>query len=396
MRTKLLALVLAPLLAIGAGACSRDDARSAEGGGAVEADTEVFDAKAMLNPGTKGLVVTNPFGNRPTYFSFEKVPYGANPKHSFFVRNDEGRDVTLLDVAPSCGCIEAIVRYTDAKGEVHAGARAGSPVLVVPAGATFELACSIDTTVEVQPNLQKLVLVRVRSDSPSVPYMTFELNLIVERTFRAVPGVLDLGRIAQSAGKSARTDVSTALKGVQAKILGLDAIEGPFTATVDASEMGDEPFWIVVATAPPNLPLGPVRGALRLSTSGEDGTGTGNAFEIPVTGTVVQDLVAEPSALAFGSYPVGTAKRAEIVLGTLVPGERFAFLGAEVEGDHVRKLALERTPRDPDEKGRAQSWSIALVAPSDLPFGQFAGVVTIKTDHPRVPSFRVPYSGNAK
>jgi hypothetical protein len=393
---------LAPELVVGlglllGGACSHD-ASSAPPSSSTKTSTGSadFDASAMIDPGTKGLVVTNAAGRRATFYDFDRIAYGTRPVHVFLMRNDEGRDVAILDLLPSCGCTRATVRYTDAKGEVHVGAHSGSPALVVPAGAAFELECAIDTTVEVQPNMDKLAQVRMRTDSSLVPYLTFELHMIVERTFRAVPAVLDLGRIPQGGGKSARTDVSTAVKGATARVVGLGGLDGPFTASVDASELGGERFWVVIVNAPSNLPLGPVRGALHLDTTGNDGTGKGGPLEIPVTGTVVQDIAPEPSMFAFGAFSVGEPKQAAIELTALVPGERFAFLGAEVRGTNADKLKLERTPHEPDEQGRATQWTIALTAPSDVAFGAFSGTVDIKTDHPRMPVVRVAYGGNAK
>lgn len=350
---------------------------------------------SQLTPGTSGLVVQNPFADRPTYFDFDRVPYGAQPRHAFRIKNDEGRALTIHDLLESCGCLRATVQYKDANGELVVGSRARSgPVLVVPAGQEFELVCAIDTSFVEHMNLDKLTQVRMRSDSPRAPYLTFELHLVVERIFRAVPLVADLGRIPQHAGKSLRSDVSTESPRSPAKITGVASIEGPFTATADATHIGEEPLWIVVVNAPPGLPLGPVRGKVRLASTSADGSGTGPPFDLEVRGTVVEDVVASPGVLAFGSYPVGTLRTCKIELEALAPEQTFRVGHITVRGDHADKLSLEKRAIAPRENGAARVWEIVLTAPTDVPFGTFAGVVELGTDHADTPTVRVPYSGS--
>lgn len=350
---------------------------------------------SQLTPGTSGLVVQNPFADRPTFFDFDHVPYGAQPRHAFRIKNDEGRAVTIHDLLESCGCLHASVQYKDANGELVVGSRARSgPVLVVPAGQEFELVCAIDTSFVEHMNLDKLTQVRMRSDSPRAPYLTFELHLVVERIFRAVPLVADLGRIPQHGGKSLRSDVSTESPRATAKITGVASIEGPFTATADGTEIGTEPVWIVAVNAPPGLPLGPVRGKVRLATTGTDGTGTGPPFDLEVRGTVVEDIVPSPGILAFGTYPVGTARTCKIDLEALDPARTFRVGNITIRGDHADKIQLEKQASNARDDGSARVWSITLTAPTDVPFGAFAGVVEIGTDDRNVPKVRVTYSGS--
>lgn len=381
--------ITCPVLAFAA-ACSPADPSQPSAG--APSNAALID---QLTPGTRGLVVQNPFGNRPTFFDFDRVPYGAQPRHVFRIKNEAAQALTIHDLLESCGCLRATVQYKTASGEVVAGSRARSgPVLVVPAGQEFELVCAIDTSFVENMNLDKLAQVRMRSDSPDAPYLTFELHLVVERIFRAVPLVADLGLIPRSAGKSLRSDVSTELRGALAKITGIESVEGPFTATADATHIGDEPLWIVDVKAQAGLPLGPVRGKVRLGSTGPDGTGKGPPFDLEVLGTVVEDIRPSPSVFAFGTYARGTTRTCKLDLEALAPEQTFRCGSMRLSGDYADKLTIERTALEQEDDGSARVWQFVLTAPTDVPIGAFAGTVEIVTDHPAAVTVRIPYNGN--
>lgn len=391
---------LAPLIVLLA-AC--DGGSTTAPGSTTNASDRVFDAGAMLDPGTKGLVIVGGNERRPTYWDFDRVAYGAQLQHTFRIRNDEGRDVAILDLLPSCGCAQARVQYVDANGATVVGVRGGEPVLVVPVNATFELVVDLDTTTQIERmNLDKLVQVRMRSDAPRAPYLTFELHLVVERTFRAVPSPIEFGEIAQSTGKSMRSDVSPESRGDGARITGVELVEGPFTATVDPTQQGDVLYWIVVAQAKQGQPLGPALGKVRLSTAQSDGK-PGAPFEIALRGQIVPDVVAHPALFAFGAFERDATKEVTIDVDALAPGDDFTFLSAEAQGTGADKLAFERVPIEPGITGPsahaarpAPKWRITLRTTSDFPLGPFSGTLLVKTDHPRVPELRVPYHGVAR
>ena len=66
-----------------------------------------------------GLVVVDGFPKRPMYWDFDRVAYGTRVAHTFKLRNEEGRDVTILDVLPSCGCTQARVQFIHIKRLGH-------------------------------------------------------------------------------------------------------------------------------------------------------------------------------------------------------------------------------------------------------------------------------------
>src|SRR5688572_9112102 len=166
---------LLPILLLAALATACSDSASAPGNGARSTTNGGVDVEALYRAGTRGLVVLNPFQDRPTFWDFDRVPYGAQLKHVFRLRNDEGRDVTVHDLLPTCGCTQATLQYTDSSGNLVRSARGAEPVITLPAGVEFELVVEVDTTTQSERmNVDKLTQIRMRSDAPTVQYMTFQ------------------------------------------------------------------------------------------------------------------------------------------------------------------------------------------------------------------------------
>jgi len=347
-----------------------------------------------------GLSVRNPVGNRPTFYDFGTVPYGRPVEHVFEIENGGAAPVTIRDLLPSCSCTSTRISFVAKDGSLVQGdPTSRERVIVLPAGAVADLVMRIDTTRIERMNLDKLAQVRLRTDSATTPYMTFEMHLVVARAMLAVPGTIDLGLVPQSAGKSGRSDVMPDDVKAKYRILGVESIDGPFTATVDATVVAEVPTWIVVVSTKPNLELGPVSGAVHLSVSGEDGTGTSPSFKLPVTGQVTPDVVARPGVLAFGAIPRG--KAAEVVgeIAALVPGELVRVTGTKVvttpEGA-AAAITADAEAIAPVDGGSAPSWRLRLRASESLAEPQFSGTVVLELDHPRVREIRVPFSGTTR
>jgi hypothetical protein len=292
------------------------------------------------------------------------------------------------------------IAFVDEAGHrVEGRSEAGAPLLTLPSGATAELLVRVDTEQVMVLNTDKLAAVRMRSDSITTPYLTFELHLVVERQFRAVPAAIELGQTPQGFGKSGRTDVTIDLPGSRAEVTGIEKVEGPFEATVDATDIAGAPVWIVVATAKAGLPIGPVSGKVVLGVTGEDGTGVGTSFWIPVTAQIAPEVVLRPPALFFGAIEKGTAARVEAQLVALVPGERVHvtnFRVTTVPESAARWIAAEATPVDPVQDGSATTWMIVLQSWPKLEDPAFSGTIVLETDHPVVKEIRAPFSGTVR
>jgi len=370
-----LVVILAGALLLGAGSCRRAEEPA-------------------------GLVVVNPVGNRPTFFDFGRVPYGPPVEHVFKIRNDGPSPVTFRDVLPSCGCTAARISYVAKDGSLVLGeASSHERVITLPPGVVADLSVKIDTTRLERMNIDKLTQVRLRSDSGATPFLTFEAHLLVARAMIAVPAVIDLGPTPRSAGKSGRADVMADDLKTGYRVLGVETVEGPFTATLDTTTVANVPTWIVVASAKPGLPFGPVGGAVYLTISGEDGDGTSPPFKIPVSAQIVEDVVARPPVLSFGAIARGTAAEAAGEVVALIPGERVRVTGSKVVAQPesvAAALRADMEPVAPDADGRATSWTILLRASDALSEPQFSGTLLIALDHPVVAEVRVPFSGTTR
>ena len=351
-------------------------------------------------PAAADLVVVNPVGDRPTFFDFGRVPYGPPVEHVFRIRNDGTAPVVIRDVLPSCGCTSAKISYVAKDGSLVQGDMTSRErVIALPAGAVCDLAVKLDTTRVERMNLDKLTQVRLRSDSSATPFLTFESHVVVARAMIAVPASIDLGATPRSAGKSGRADVMVDDLRTGYRVLGVESVEGPFTATLDATTVANVPTWIVVASAKPGLPFGPVSGAVYLSISGEGGDGTSPTFKLPVSAQIVEDVVARPPVLSLGAIARGTAGDVAGEIVALVPGERVRVTGTKVVAQPesvATALRAEAEPVDPDENGRAITWKIRLHAAESLAEAQFSGTLVVAVEHPTVATVRVPFSGTTR
>jgi hypothetical protein len=347
--------------------------------------------------GTGGLVLEHSNADRPYFHDFGNVLYGEQLRHTFELVNTEGRALVIKDMLPSCGCTTPRVSYVGGDGErVDGSVERGREVATIPPATKVEIEVAIDTTLVETPNLDKLSQVRVRTDSDTNPYLTLELHLKVIKAFRAVPGKLELGLTPQSVGKSARTDISTCVKGDGSRIKAITAVEGTFTAELQESVARGETFWILVATAPPGLPIGPQRGRVTLSTTNADGTGDGAAFSVPILAQVAPDIVVSPGILQLSNVDRSTGATLRAELLALVPGARVKVLATRLEGEASDDLELTVEASAPDEFGRAQRHEITFRAKPGLKAAYFRGTAVFETDDPGLPRIAVPYAGSSR
>lgn len=365
-------LSLAALLLVGSG-CSRESSGA---------------------PAREGFVITNPSTDRDYFHDFGRVVYGERVTRVFELENREGVPIQVDDLQASCSCTVPTTWYLDERGERVTGSRTQKPVIVVPPGRTLHVACAVDTTRVEQANVDKLSQVRMRSNSKVTPYVTFEMHLVVVRPFRAVPEVLDLRQTPQSHGKSARTDVTTALANDPARIVKLERVEGPFEATVEHKVVGPENVWIVTATAHDGLALGPLSGKVVLETSVPGFDGAGPPFEIPIRATVVPDVIADPGVLALQVREDGGVLAGSFDVVALVPGARVLVLGAVASGAAKDEIDVAFEPVAADDSGRANRWKISVRAKPGAKSAQ--GTIEVSTDDPSVAVVRVPFAGQAK
>ncbi|MFN0242440.1 MAG: DUF1573 domain-containing protein [Planctomycetota bacterium] len=336
-------------------------------------------------PAAQGLVVTNPFGERPYFYDFQNVPFGDIVTHTFRLKNTDPVAVSVLDLTPSCGCTMPRMNVLLPDGtKIESNLGGDGPVISIPPYADAELVVRVDTTHVERMNIDKLAQVRLRCDSATSPFLTFELHIVVERAFRTVPPLIDLGFVPQSVGKHGRSDLTHERRGMAARVLDIRDVEGPIDAVLDETQVADETMWILSVTAKPGLPLGPVQGKVIVRTSGMDGTGVGPELSIPVIGQVADDVRVDPPIL----FVAPSDTRVEATLSALVPGERVRVLASRVDGSGTDTLRVECKAVRPADDGSASQWTIALVGDTNRT-EPVSGELVLELDHPRVRVLRV-------
>jgi hypothetical protein len=340
-----------------------------------------------LLPGqnTQGLVVLDARADRPFYWDFDRVPFGERPAHTFRLKNTDSKPVTILDLQANCGCTQPRITM-EVQGETIVG-RSRCPILTIPPGAVAQLEIAVDTRLVEKMNIDKLGVVRLRCDSENAPFLAFEVHLIVERLFRSVPGEVNLGEIPRTSGKDRRADLSTELARSPARLIRIEGIDGPFRATLDATQVGEEPLWILLVSALPDLPLGPVRGKIRLVTTDHSGVGESGRFEVPIRGDVVEPILLRPALLVVSSGSGASAR-----IECLPAGMRVSYISSFLEGEGADTVALSVTPESPDVEGRASAFVVEVRPRQGLPTQQLALRARIRLSESGFEDLQLPIS----
>lgn len=337
----------------------------------------------------QGFVYVDAEAPRPYFHDFGERMWGQTVEHTFQLVNREGREIVVQDLLPDCGCTIPRASWIGSDGVRVEGPLLPSNMdLHVPDGATLEVSIAIDTTRVERPNQHKLAQVRLRCDSAETPYLTFELHVLVKRAFRATPSEAILMDIPHTAGKSVRVNVSTEIAGAKARILGVESVDGPFTAQLSESQVNGETLWVLVVEAAPGLTHGAHTGKIALGTTLDDGTGIGQPFDVTIRGQVVADCIIEPRVLAIARD--GAATSATLI--ALVPGAKVSVRSVRVEGGATDFLRATATAIDPDDAGRAARWRIEVEPLPDLPPQAFSGRLIAELDDPLLPRIEVPYA----
>ena len=146
---------------------------------------------------------------RVGFHEFGEVHVGEVVRHVFELENTDPVPVVIQEMLTSCGCSTPNVWYTDpVTGEdVYGRPHNTGQILAVPPGATAHLEVEIDSSRVTKKNTDRLVSIRLTTDSKNAPYKTLECHIVVVQPFRLTPEKLDLGTVASSAGGSASVEI---------------------------------------------------------------------------------------------------------------------------------------------------------------------------------------------
>ena len=346
-------------------------------------------------PEPGGLVVVGEVQDpaRPYYHDFGEVAPGTPLEKVFTLENREGRPVRVLKVDTSCACTVPSLRAVSREGGVERVVK-GDPFdpvtkLVIPPGAVAEVTLRVDAEAVRKPNVDKLVTVRVTTDSPRTPYLGFEAHLVVIEHFQVTPSTVDFGRVPTSTGAVVELGVvpldgsERRLGAVLAQPEGVQATVAPHPAALDRG-------WLVDVRLDAGRAPGVVKGELELEVLDVDGSPAA-PLEIPVRGLVVPDIGLSPPM--FSLRAEGDEIAHEIVVRSWDGRRRFLVEEVRVLGEWAGLLEASATPELPDASGRSPRWTVRLVgAPVDAAGELPSGSVVVTLDDDEQPRLEVPIS----
>ncbi|MBK7643948.1 MAG: DUF1573 domain-containing protein [Planctomycetes bacterium] len=332
----------------------------------------------------RGIVILQANPQRPNFWDFDVASYGDQPTHVFRLKNLEKHVVTIRSMTPSCGCVQPTLRSADGSRFVRGVLGEDAPPFRVDPGAEFELEIKVDTTAIERMNTEKLVWVRMISDSESTPYFVVEAHLRVQRDFFCTPALVELGEVPRGYDKRASASVVADSRVSHARILGVERAQGPFSATVDETEVAGVPTWVLVVSAAKDAPPGYTHGKVVLRATGSDGTGEGRMLEVPVSANFVPRILTRPAQLRLDTV----RDQATLVLECLVPGEKVALRKVRFEGPGP-EFVVQTAAQNPDQ-GRSAKWSITLALSREGMGGGYTRTAVLELDDPEIPELRVP------
>lgn len=326
------------------------------------------------------------------FHDFGRVPNGDTVTRVFELWNTDPRAVAITRVDPGCGCTVASVRALRADGTVEQGLPITSKapqLLTIGPGERAEVEVRIATRDLQTKNTDKLIAVRILTDSPNAYFLTLELHVLVEQPFYVVPGAIALGRIPENGGGEGKVEIVPAggfgylLKEV------LPPGEGVHAVLTDEVRNG-APVWTLRAGFTPPLARGPLNASVRIATEESAGV-PGREIEVPLTATVVADLDADPERLVF-AVPRDAAARGSCELYSRLAGQRLRVLGVELPEAQRDYLSARYEPVEPDDDGTSLRWRITLETVPPLPeLPMIAGALRIQLADPQYPSHALEY-----
>lgn len=336
--------------------------------------------------------------DRPFFHDFGSVPLGSRVEHAFVLQNSDPEPVTLKRLVPSCDCTVPSVEVFDRRGRsLGAGdfTRAEG-VAVVPPGGRLRIGLRVETHAVQVTNADKLVQVRLHTDSKHNPWVTLEAHLVVVQPLLATPARLELGVVPRSAGavREVTVRINQALPDGSRPELGVTGVASttaPLSAQVSPHPQLPGEAWLVLVDLPAGLPLGPVQGEVRLATADAAGR-PGDPLVIPVLAQVGTDFAADPPRAFLSPLGDGCSASTRLILMSRLPNTPFRIERYTVQPLVAGDVALEAEPLEPlDGQGCAKRWQLSVLARWEAGGRAPAGTLTVVLDGPLPAQVEIPY-----
>ncbi|MSR61907.1 MAG: DUF1573 domain-containing protein [Planctomycetes bacterium] len=357
---------------------------------------------AAATPTGKGLVLLpydGPLGRgvkerdaRTNFFDFGRVPDGDNAQHVFRLRNEDPAPVSILKLDPGCGCTVAALRVIHADGSIEKGEAIHSKapkLLTLLPGELAEIEVQISTRDMVNKNLDKLITLRVLTDSVNGYFLTLEVHILVEQPFTAVPGAIALGSIPESGGGEGKVEIVPS-GGFHYELGELGTVPAGVHASLLKEIRNEFPVWTLRAGFDAPLARGPRNELLRIPTFEAEGV-PGRGIEVPLTAMVVEDLASEPARLVFAAAR-DAAAHGTVELYSRLAGQRLRVTAVDVPEAQRAQLAARFEPVEADAEGTSRRWRITLeTQPPLAETPMLSGKLLVHLDDPQHPSHELEF-----
>ena len=344
---------------------------------------------------------------RPNFHDFGAVPVGERVEHVFELLNTDPEPVDVLRVSPTCSCASATIEALLPDGRrVQGDPLDPERVLRVPAGARVAVTFAVDASRVAIKNQDKLVAIRLVTDSPNAAFVQIEAHLISISPFELVPDNVEFGFVSTTTGDARQVDlvrISTTTDGsplderpVEAQLhpTGEVLVDEPVRAQLFADPESPLHTWKLVVEVPAGTPRGRYQGTVTIPTRQglEPGGAAGPALRLPYSARVEGDLLLEPNQFLLRPGPRGDVSPRSVVV-TALDRSAFRITAAELDGDGRERLRLEYEPLAADSDGRSHRWRVELSAPEGLGGSGFGGSLRLLLDGAPLETLDVPYVG---
>lgn len=336
-------------------------------------------------------IVTPAHAAHPNWVDMGDIAFGEVREKVVELRNVEGRPLVVQSMQAGCSCTLASLSYKAADGTlVVSDAHSKNALITLPEDVVAELKLRVDSRTAPAKNVDKLVIVRIVSDSASEPYFTLDVRMRVDAPFLAVPAMVDLGRFPASGGGEGVIDIVPA--GDRDRVL-FDVASAPsnIEALLGQPVPGSGPAYKLRVRVPPPVALGHFESSVTLRTSGPGGSGEGPPFTVPVRGFVVGDFEVLPSRFLLSRASKDAAERAEGDVYVRLLGGRLRVTQHQFEGAATDKLVADVQAVAPDDQGRSAQWHVVIEARGELGDETLSGTLVLTTDEAQFARIEIPW-----
>ncbi len=357
----------------------------------------------------RGLVVlagstAGPSSPRPEFHDFGRVDAGSRPEHTFEMVNTDPDPVRILRITPSCSCSVANVALVNEDGTETPG-DAGNPdqILTVPPGGRARFHLVVDTDRIENQNADKLVTVRLQSDSPNSAFLGFEAHVVSVRPLEFVPKLADFGLVSPTASKTidvrvlrrtTMTDGTVLEEGPLEELLfpsGVLHADPPVVAELYPDPLEPGTAWTLLVTVPAGTPKGRFTGHVVLESGygPEPGGKPGPDLRLVVKGEVKAPIAVQPDRFYLRA-DTGSVPFYRVGLLAL-DGRPFRIERTELIGGGREFVSFRTEAVRPDAEGRSKDWDAYLEAPEGIGEEGFGGTVRFHLTGAPVDTLDVPY-----